>query len=495
MRGTVSGLAGSGLVLQANVGGPIAITGNGPFTATYTGTLPAQLAASVRTQPSGPSQTCSIDSTAITVSGNTVDNVVVTCATDSYAVGGTVSGLAGFGLVLANNGSERLAIAADGRFTFATPVASGASSTVTVESQPAWQQCTVANGSVTIGGAAVTDVAVTCVAVPARFAYAPNSRTDNVSLFTVNPDSGLLVRNTPRTIAAGDEPSAIAADLQGRFVYVANLYGDSISAYAVNTANGLLTAASGATLAAGTQVRSLAVHPNGRFLYAAHGDGVLRFAIDATTGALAAQAPVDVSGASRIALSPDGRFAYLGAEYSPRVHAYAIDAATGALTAIAGSPFTTASTTEHLGVTSDGRHLVMASDLQDLVMTARIDPATGAVTQLAQLAVVDLRAIVVHPRGNWVYALANGSSPMLHPLALDATSGALTVAAPPVAVEVSPDVPVFDPSGRVLHVAIVGDRLRAYAIDPASGGATLMTPNNPVGGISADGPRGLAFVR
>ncbi|HSH28223.1 MAG TPA: hypothetical protein VK972_10735 [Wenzhouxiangella sp.] len=55
----------------------------------------------------------------------------------------------GRGLVLQNNGGDDPAIAADGSFTFATPLADGSSCAVTVATQPTSpsQTCTVANGS------------------------------------------------------------------------------------------------------------------------------------------------------------------------------------------------------------------------------------------------------------------------------------------------------------------------------------------------------------
>jgi hypothetical protein len=85
-------------------------------------------------------------------------------APTTYTIGGHVSGLAGSGLVLQQNGGDDLAIDADGDFTFATPVDDGASYAVTVFAQPGdpAQTCTVENGSGTVEGANVDDVAVTC---------------------------------------------------------------------------------------------------------------------------------------------------------------------------------------------------------------------------------------------------------------------------------------------------------------------------------------------
>jgi hypothetical protein len=84
--------------------------------------------------------------------------------TVSYSVGGTVSGLSGT-LVLQDNGTDDLSLSASGAFTFATKVPQGAGYAVTVESSPASQNCTITNGSGTIGAANVTNVAIACANV------------------------------------------------------------------------------------------------------------------------------------------------------------------------------------------------------------------------------------------------------------------------------------------------------------------------------------------
>lgn len=81
-----------------------------------------------------------------------------------YRVGGTVSGLAGSGLVLQLDGANDLAVTADGAFSFAADLASGSAYAVSVATQPISprQTCTVANGSGEIAHADVGDVAVSC---------------------------------------------------------------------------------------------------------------------------------------------------------------------------------------------------------------------------------------------------------------------------------------------------------------------------------------------
>jgi hypothetical protein len=167
--GTVSGLAGTGLVLRDNGGDALPINRDGPFT--FATALPtgARYAVTVAGQPANPSQTCTVSGGSGTVGDAGVTSVVVTCVTNPvprYTVGGTAVGLAGPGLVLRNNGGDDLAVTSDGPFTFATPLTSGSSFAVSVFGQPAGQTCTVSGGSGTVGNANVTSVAVSCVTNP-----------------------------------------------------------------------------------------------------------------------------------------------------------------------------------------------------------------------------------------------------------------------------------------------------------------------------------------
>jgi trimeric autotransporter adhesin len=161
--GTVAGLAGSGLVLQNNGGDDLAVAANGAFSfrTAVDGGSPYNI--TVFAQPANPSQFCSIANGAGTATTN-VTSVSVACSTGSFNVGGTVSGLAGSGLVLRNNGGDDLPIASNGSFTFATELASGTTFEVTVAAPPTRpsQTCTIADASGTVAGGDVRTVKVTC---------------------------------------------------------------------------------------------------------------------------------------------------------------------------------------------------------------------------------------------------------------------------------------------------------------------------------------------
>lgn len=97
----------------------------GPFSFAGLSSAGSAYAVRVEKQPVSPSQTCTVDNASGVVS-NTPPSVSVTCKTNGYTVGGTTSGLRGTGLVLQINSGETLAVAANGSFTFPTPI-SGAS--------------------------------------------------------------------------------------------------------------------------------------------------------------------------------------------------------------------------------------------------------------------------------------------------------------------------------------------------------------------------------
>ncbi|MGZ3444113.1 MAG: Calx-beta domain-containing protein, partial [Myxococcaceae bacterium] len=96
---------------------------------------------------------------------------------ERFALGGTVSGLLGTGLVLRDVFTgETVSPSADGAFTFAQLHLDGTGYDVRIDAQPTTpiQGCTISHGLGTISGADVTDIAVTCTAVAAPGSLDPS---------------------------------------------------------------------------------------------------------------------------------------------------------------------------------------------------------------------------------------------------------------------------------------------------------------------------------
>ena len=120
----------------------------------------------------------------------------------SFTIGGTLTGLAGTGLVL-NKLGEDLPIAANGAFTFKQAQSTGFSYSVTVITQPTnpLQLCTVTNGSGPPPTANITNIAVNCVTPTANGALDPSFG-----------DAGKV------SIAFGGDETAMALQADGKIV-------------------------------------------------------------------------------------------------------------------------------------------------------------------------------------------------------------------------------------------------------------------------------------
>lgn len=161
--GTVTGLLGSGLVLSLG-NESLPLDADGAFVFATTLAPGETYSISVATQPSQPVQRCVVVNGSGTMGTTDIANVVVNCgASSTYAIGGTVTGLTGAGLVLQLNGGGDLPLSADGGYAFVSRLVDGASYVVTIRAQPSGQSCSLSHAAGTVQGADVTDVQVACV--------------------------------------------------------------------------------------------------------------------------------------------------------------------------------------------------------------------------------------------------------------------------------------------------------------------------------------------
>ncbi|PJZ90648.1 LamG-like jellyroll fold domain-containing protein [Leptospira levettii] len=172
ISGTATGLSGNGLQLQNVTGaGTDVINVNSanfsfpplPVGETYN--------FSIISQPTNPSQTCSITTPAVT-NGTMVASPIsasINCTTNSYVVSAQVIGIlgtltAGNELKLTLDGSNTINVTADGTYAFPGTYLSGGNFTVTVDNPGGVITsgvCTLSSGTVTVGNGA-TNFAVNC---------------------------------------------------------------------------------------------------------------------------------------------------------------------------------------------------------------------------------------------------------------------------------------------------------------------------------------------
>lgn len=398
--GNVTGLTGSGLVLLDNNGDPQAVTQSGPFTFSKTVGSGSPYAVTVGTQPTNPTQTCSVTGGSGTIGSANVANVAVQCTTNNLSVSGTITGLLGTGLVLQTNG-QTIPITGS-NFTISLP--SGTAYNVQVTTQPTSppQICVVANGSGTLTNANVTGVTVTCnkytvsvtvsglvggatgmavlnnggnslaVTGNGTFTFSQAVTTGQPYAVTVGtqptatPAEYCIPRNGAGTIANANINVAITCRKVGQALFVANANDGvgnvgSVGGYAINATTGNLTAAAGSPYA----VNGGDLNPNwitldagGQFAYVANlnssnlstfsvvpATGVLTFVADTQTSiSVPFQTPVlcPVTPSCQtfsVAVSPDGKYAFAGSDESPSGFVDGYTLAGGALTAVTGNPF------------------------------------------------------------------------------------------------------------------------------------------------------------
>jgi hypothetical protein len=161
LGGTLAGLTAPGLVLSDG-----ADTYRVPANATHF-TMPTAIAygstyaVTVQTQPAG--LTCTVSDGTGTMPASAITSVALTCASASYTLGGSISGLTASGLVL-TDGTDNLSVSANAaRFSMPNARASGSSYAVTIQAQPSGESCQITAGTGT-GTEDVDTVRVTCEA-------------------------------------------------------------------------------------------------------------------------------------------------------------------------------------------------------------------------------------------------------------------------------------------------------------------------------------------
>lgn len=185
IEGSISGLLGSGLVLQNNGAGDLTV--NAPANNfLFTGiSEKSSYSISIKTQPTAPTQTCTLSNGAGKIVFDPIRNVAIACTTNSFAVKGNVGGLTGAGLTLVLNGGAALPVSVGATSFGFPPIPSGTKYAVTIGTQPTGQTCSINGGSGTIGAADVITVTVACGGV---------GLTVSGTILGLGPNTGLSVR-------------------------------------------------------------------------------------------------------------------------------------------------------------------------------------------------------------------------------------------------------------------------------------------------------------
>jgi len=281
-----------------------------------------------------------------------------------------------------------------------------------------------------------------------RFAYVANpvsnvSDLSTISMYTIDPATGILSPTTPATVHTGWYPQEIAIDPQGRFVYTANSDDSTVSMFTVNQTTGVLTPtkpASISTLVAGellSQPSFLTVDPTGKFLYVtaslSDGAAVFMYSIDQTTGLLTPTSPARVFTGGipfQVVIAPNGKFAYVVNNLSDPgtpngVWQFIRDQSSGVLTPNPTAAAAAGNGPTGVAVDPSGRFAYVVNRQDNTVSMFTIDPASGSLA---------LNATTAYPTGT-------------------VTTGAL------------PFRIAFDPSGKFVYVTNEDSAASVYTVN------------------------------
>ena len=325
--------------------------------------------------------------------------------------------------------------------------------------------------------------------LPYGFVYTGGSSPSTaINEYSIDGTTGALAASGSSPFSAGGNVLDLAPHPSGNFLYalIAAASGNQIAVLSVDSQTGGLTPVPGSPYDAGPLSNEggpappmLAVTPNGKFLYVGnHGNRQLHgLAVDSTTGALTpiSQAPVvgDV-----LAMSPGGSYLYAYTNLGQTI-VYSIDSTSGALTQVQ-------STANCLGprpaIDPTGRFYYTGAAG---IVACQIAPSTGMLSPVSEspfAANYGVGNLAIHPSAAFVYAVGEGyvgnvGTYYVHGYVVDASTGALT------AMQQSPYAVVADylegiaaePRGKYLYVTDANEGVIAYTTDSTTGEVSLVS--------------------
>src|SRR5579883_350504 len=464
--GTVSGLTGTGLGLQDNGGDNLTVSANGSFTFATALATGKAYAVTVATQPSSPSQTCTVTNGTGTTGSANVTNVTVSCITSA------------------------------GRFAYTAVNTTGTIYSFTIDPN---------TGALTQTGTNLDGTAPAAVSLApnGKFAFSASDNGLKIHAFTIDQTTGKLteVAGSPYStgFATGSSYPDIAVNAQSTDLYLASAGDGKVAGFSIDQTSGALTPMAGSPYPSGPNASGIpAFSPDNRHLYVLDNNstgGVYGYSVDSATGVL-----TPISGSSFptgpnpywITFTPNGNFAYVANSGTSTISAFAVNGTTGALTPLTPTAtFTTDGNPEDLTIDSTGTHLYApmslgASNGEVDAFTINADGSLTAATGSPWMVGIGPRFVDIDPTGRFAYVSSAGTGGTgVYGFTIDSTSGALApMTGNPFHTGNEPQFITVDPSGKFGYTADQGSgTITGFMIDHTTGVLTAV-PNSPyaVGG-------------
>jgi len=239
------------------------------------------------------------------------------------------------------------------------------------------------------------------VHVTSQRLFVSNFRSGSVAVVPIGPDGSLLpaIQCLQHEPPQSDGPAAaqprahsVTFSRDGRFAFVADLGLNRIMIYRVDPATGMLERNEPRSLemVPGSGPRHMALHPNGRWLYIINerNSTIRACGLEARTGALRtlqdiASLPEGFSGkniSADIHLSPDGRFLYASNRGHDSIAIFAVEQDTGLLSRVGHVPCG-GTTPRNFMVSPSGAHVLVANQDSGTVVVFLRNPHDGRLEQ------------------------------------------------------------------------------------------------------------------
>jgi 6-phosphogluconolactonase (cycloisomerase 2 family) len=451
--GTVSGLTGTGLVLQDNGGDDLDVSQNGSFTFATALVSGKAYAVTVLTQPSG--QTCTVTNGTGTAGSADITTVTVSCAGGSASVGKFA--------YVANNGD-------------------GTISAYTIDSTTG--KLTAVAGSPYADG---TTPAAVSLAPNGKFAFSASDNGTKIHAFTIDQTTGQLTEIAGSPFSTGFVTGMafpdIAVDAASAHLYIASAGDNEVAGFTIDQTSGALTSLTGSPYPAGAGASAIpAFSPNGKFLYVmdSTANAVSGYTIG-SDGSLTPMASTFPTGQDPtwISFTPDGKWAYVSDSAGPdELSLFSVNATTGALTALAAPAKEPEEHPQDLTVDASGTHLyvpVANGNTPGAIDVYTINDADGSLTFVGTTgapAGVTPIFLDIAPNGKFAY-VASKSGAEVYGYSIDSSTGALTKLPQSPYSTGTGSLPQFitiDPSGKFGYTANEGTaNISEFAIDQTTG--------------------------
>lgn len=199
--------------------------------------------------------------------------------------------------------------------------------------------------------------AVNRAAVSGNFLFVPNATSNDISVFSIDPATGVLAAVPGSPFATGNTPLfpgnangiAVAATPDGRFLMAASNFSSNVAVFSIGS-NGALTPIAGSPFATQGNTNAIRISPDGKFLAVTKSNSFtiapnkLEMFSIASDGSLTSLSGLQAAAPAGIDIDCSSSFLYTAeANLSGTiVDAYSIGS-DGTLTALPGSPFSPAS--------------------------------------------------------------------------------------------------------------------------------------------------------